>query len=120
MVENKDQSENLQEKEKFVRVDWRLTGWGEIPCEIHKGLFPQEFFLVIRIGEEVVQLWADKDWVEQERDKDGWMKVRVVREEEENLLINLPNETLFSGSRIFVPKTMIRGLKIPKSLIQEL
>lgn len=110
---------NSNEQEQFVRLDWRLTGIGQIPCKLRKGTWSGQYSITIKVRERLLHSSAYKSFVEEdESGKTGWVRVRIVKEEEKELVICLPNETLNSGPHITVSKDMVRGIKVPKELVQ--
>ncbi|OGD85766.1 hypothetical protein A2Z23_02635 [Candidatus Curtissbacteria bacterium RBG_16_39_7] len=105
-----------------VRVGWQLTGYGEIPCMVSEGMWPDERTVIMQISEQRLQSWAHQDLISVDDERNifgaGWLKVRIIKENGEHLIVDLPNETYNSGRRIQIPKNMLRGIKVPREWIE--
>ena len=116
----------IRKQEEFVRLDWRLTGQGEIPCQVRRGLWPRQVGVTLSMGERKLQFFAHESCVETERTPqgeeriNGWVRVIVQREKEDYLVVIFPGEPVNSGPTTEIPKNLIRGVKVPKSLIHQL
>jgi len=110
--------------EQFSRLDWRITGKGEIACKISPGLFSSERTIILNFEETSFGFWINEDSVETDselHDREeisGFVRVSVKQEKEDSLIVVVSGEPVGNhGTHIEIPKNLIRGIKIPKSLI---
>lgn len=113
----------IRKQEEFVRLDWRLTSRGQIPCKVFEGMFLTEKRVEVTIEEDVLVFYVDNEFVETdesivEKERvNGWLKVKVKVEKANSLVIMFPEAELQSVETIEIPKEMIRGIKVPKNSI---
>lgn len=86
-----------------------------IRCKVSLGLFADERGVRIELpnGEEIAAL-LDKSQVQVKREPapgeevDGFVLVSIVADIGGNVVIDLPQQTLTGGTRVLVPKTLMR------------
>lgn len=84
-----------------------------IPCRWRTGFVSSERIVEFRIRDEFYSaIVGEKDVVAREGQEDtegmtpGWLRVYIVDEKEDSLLVDLPRETPV-GRRFFIPPTLL-------------
>lgn len=97
-------------------MPYRRTKNAVLRCRISRGIFTNEFFVVIEVpGGETFTTVADKSQVVFQGNRpdeidsvEAGVKVSVLGEQSGMLLIDLPRETFSQGNRILVPPEMLK------------
>lgn len=94
------------------RVDWRIAGVGRLECEVRNGFWPGQYSITIHFeaqGRKVtIRTLAHESDVHLRSEKGrGELRVRVLKELNDWVLVRLPQETLNSGPNIRVPRELL-------------
>ena len=86
-----------------------------IQCKVSEGFFPDELSVRVDVGRETLIAFVSKEDVvvkgqlAQDQYTDGELIVNILRDlDDDVLLVNLPADTLSSGSRVLVSKELVR------------
>ncbi len=87
----------------------------EIRCQLYPGQFSSEYAVVVEsLSGRVYSLFASRDGVANDREPtldeptDGWLRVKVLQQEGNNVLVRLPQSTLENGSYLAVRRDQVR------------
>jgi len=87
----------------------------EIRCRLYPGQFSSEYAVVVEsFSGRVYSLFASRDDVANDREPtldeptDGWLRVKVLEPEGNNVLVQLPQSTLENGSYLAVRRDQMR------------
>ncbi|OGD85768.1 hypothetical protein A2Z23_02645 [Candidatus Curtissbacteria bacterium RBG_16_39_7] len=119
--ERKDNPENVSD---MIKVNWRCAGIGQIPCKAYLGRYPDHRLMALDAGKRHHSFYLNKDQILEEEgegeDKISWVRVHIIKEIGENLLIVLPAPTFDSDDgRIVIPQEIMRDTKVPKEWVEE-
>lgn len=85
-----------------------------LKCKVSRGLFSDERGVAVALPGQPVVAFVDRRDVIVPRDPgpeeeiDGWVKVDVVSLEADSALVDLPQPAVSQGTRLRVPRTMLR------------
>jgi hypothetical protein len=87
----------------------------EIRCQLYPGQFSSEYAVVVEsFSGRVYSLFASRRDVANDREPtldeptDGWLRVKVLEPEGNNVLVQLPQSTLENGSYLAVRRDQVR------------
>ncbi len=87
----------------------------ELRWQLYPGQFSSEFAVVVEsFNGRVFSLFASREDVRNEREPsqddptDGWLKVKILEEEGNNILVQLPQSTIENGSYLSVRRDQLR------------
>jgi hypothetical protein len=87
----------------------------EIRCRLYPGQFSSEYAVVVEsFSGRAYSLFASRDHVANDREPtldeptDGWLRVKVLEPEGNNVLVQLPQSTLENGSYLAVRRDQVR------------
>jgi len=87
----------------------------EIRCRLYPGQFSSEYAVVVEsFSGRVYSLFASRDDVANDQEPtldeptDGWLRVKVLEPEGNNVLVQLPQTTLENGSYLAVRRDQVR------------
>jgi hypothetical protein len=87
-----------------------------IRCKVSIGMFTNERGVEIEIpGRDTLSLLADRSQVRIEREPapgeevEGWLEVSVISASGGHVLVDLPQPTFMTGTRIAVPRDLLRA-----------
>lgn len=77
----------------------------KVACKVRKGFLENELLVEVKGKDgKTHETWAEKEQVEA---GSNTMVVREIQDSDENILIELPNETTAGGRRLWVPKSIL-------------
>jgi hypothetical protein len=87
----------------------------EIRCRLYPGQFSSEYAVVVEsFSGRTYSLFASRDDVANDREPtldeptDGWLRVKVLEPEGNNVLVQLPQSTIENGSYLAVRRDQMR------------
>jgi hypothetical protein len=120
-IERDNHTEKVSDE---VRVNWRCAGYGQIPCKAYAGRYEDQRWMALDTKVGKYSFYLGKELIIEENGEGeeaiSWVRVRIVEEVGENLVIELPvitNET--DGYRIVVPQEIIKDTKVPRAWVEE-
>lgn len=102
------------------RVDWRIARVARLECEASDGFWPHQYSITIQFEaegrKETIRTLAHESDVHLKTERKpkkgqkvtGELRVRVLKELNDWVLVRLPQETLNSGPNIRVPTGLLR------------
>ena len=88
-----------------------------LKCKVSHGIFSDERGISIELPDRHVVAFVDRRDIivshdpELRGEMDGWVKVAVLILGEDSALVDLPRPALSQGTRLRVPRTMLRLVK---------
>jgi len=90
--------------------------FAEIRCRLYPGQFSSEYAVVVEsFSGRAYSLFAPQDDVTHDREpaqdepSDGWLKVKVLKPEGNNVLVQLPQATVENGPYLAVRRDRMRS-----------
>jgi hypothetical protein len=87
----------------------------ELRCQLYPGQFSSEFAVVVEsFNGRAFSLFASREDVKCEREPSqdepttGWLKVKILEQEGNNILVQLPQSTIENGSYLAVRRDQLR------------
>ncbi|MGD9892478.1 MAG: hypothetical protein AB7R89_27135 [Dehalococcoidia bacterium] len=88
-----------------------------IRCKVSPGMFKHERGVQIEIpGQQALSLLVDRSQVRIEREPahgeevDGWLEVTVIGVSNGRVIVDLPQPTFTTGTRVAVPRVLLRAV----------
>lgn len=90
------------------------TQTAQLKCQAGRGMFSHEAGILFRGAERNYESMLDLKFVHTAADSplgdvdvDAWIEVNIVEVNCQNVLIELPRQTVFGGRRVWVPKSEV-------------
>jgi hypothetical protein len=85
-----------------------FPSWVKVRCEVDKGLTKQEYIVRLK-GKDgsSYETWADKREVDIQSSSTATVAVRAIEGSQDSALIELPNESMVGGRRVWVAMSSI-------------
>lgn len=108
-------------KDAGDRVDWRIARVGRLECDVSDGFWPEQYSITIQFEAQerkqrirTLAHESDVHLSSVEKPKagkkvPGELRVRILSEFNDWVLVGLPQETLNSGPKIRVPRELLLG-----------
>jgi len=103
------------------RVDWRIARVGRLECDVSAGFWPEQYSITIQFEaqgrKQTIRTLAHESDVHLSsvgkpkagEKVPGELRVRILSEFNDWVLVGLPQETLNSGPKIRVPRELLLG-----------